>query len=223
MSRIIEFKFLRHGPVFNPQQLWYGRDVDHDLTSAPVVELFNHLAQTLPSDPDTSRWLTSDYPRAIGLAQKTLDAVSRDVKPQLTIDRHFIEQQYGIMEGMSGLVAKKDPRLSGYFSDMWGKPPPEGESMQMLQARVGGRLDELVKTMPDHVKNIVVFAHGGVNMAAFAHATGQKMIDVFKSRKGSITPSFSYMSNLKLQFDRDQHKWLESFEYETGLPKHSPV
>lgn len=220
MASILKFHMVRHGPVFNPDQIWYGRDIPFDVTSPAIVAHFNHLAKILPSDPETSMWLSSDYPRAQALAEATLKSIPRSDIPELVLDQKFIEQQYGVMEGMAGLAAKKDPRLAEYFADMWGAPPQGGESMQMLQNRVGGRLDELSHITQDKVSDIVVFAHGGVNMAAFAHATGQSMIDIFKSRKNSLAPSFSYASRLELHFDRDRGKWLEAFEYDTGLPKH---
>lgn len=219
MSNVLKFHMVRHGPVSNPNGLWYGRDIEFDLTSPSVVEHFNHLACILPANPETSIWIASEYPRARCLAEEILNAVPQKPAPQLILDKNFIEQQYGMMEGMLGQDARNDPRLASYFADMWNAPPPDGESMSMLQNRVGGRMDHLSVTLPDHITDVVVVAHGGVNMAAFSHATGQRMIDVFKARKGGMTPSFSYASRLELHFDRADKKWSDAFEYDTGLPK----
>lgn len=219
MSDIVTFHLGRHTEVFNPNQIWYGREIPFDLTSPAVVQRFNHLAGVLPSNPETSLWVSSDYPRAEETAKAVLRAIPREHVPELVIDTNFIEQQYGAMEGMVGRAAKEDPRFAGYFADMWNNAPPDGESMKMLQARVGGRMDEMCESLPPSIHHVVVFAHGGVNMAAFAHATGQKMIDVFQSRKGPVVPSFSYLSRLEISYDRAQKKWLDVFEYETGLPK----
>lgn len=211
---------VRHGPVFNPDGVWYGRDIEFDLTSPSVVAHFNHLARILPTKPETTIWIASEYPRARCLAEEILNAVPQKPAPQLILDKNFIEQQYGMLEGVRGADAKHDPRFSAYFSDTWNAPPPDGESMSMLQNRVGGRMDNLSVMLPAHITDVVVVAHGGVNIAAFAHATRQRMIDVFKARKGGMMPSFSYASRLELHFDREGGKWADAFEYDTGLPKH---
>ncbi|MEK7800937.1 MAG: hypothetical protein AAB276_00645 [Pseudomonadota bacterium] len=56
-------------------------------------------------------------------------------------------------------------------------------------------------------------------MAAFAHASGQRMIDVFHDKKAEKTPSFSYVSTLELTYDRCQGVWRQGFDYQTGLRK----
>lgn len=219
MMDILTINMLRHGPVHNPQKIWYGRDVEFDLTSLHIVDHFNNLAKTLPTDPETTAWLSSDYPRSQTLARFLLKASGVPIPPELVIDLDFREQQYGVMTGMIGDEAKQDPRLTAYFTDMWQSPPQGGESLKMLQDRVGQGLDKLTQNLSPHIKNAVIVAHGGTNMAAFAHVTGQKMIDIFKSKKMAATPSFSYMSRLQLQYDRVNQKWLDAVEYTTGIPK----
>lgn len=223
MTNILTFHLVRHGPVFNPDQLWYGRDVDFDMTSDKVVAYFNHLAAVLPTDPKDTLILSSDYPRAHEMIRAVLKTVGSDPIPNIIIDPEFGEQKYGIMEGMKGADAKQHPQLVSYFADMWQNPPEGGESMQMLQKRIGARLDTIAETTPHTIKNVIVAGHGGGGMAAFAHATGQRMIDVFRERSGENVPSFSYMSRLELKYDRNDHKWLSAYEYHSGLPKQSLV
>ena len=223
MTNIITFELIRHTEVSNPNQIWYGREIEFDVTSSEAVQRFNHLAGVLPCDPDSTLWLSSDYPRAVETAKAVLRSIPKEHVPEILLDRNFIEQQYGMMEGMVGRAAKEDPRFAQYFADMWKNAPPDGESMEMVQSRVGARLDHLCETLSPSIHHVVVFAHGGVNMAAFAHATGQRMIDVFQSRKGSVVPSFSYVSRLGISYDRAQKKWLDAVEYETGIPKRQLV
>lgn len=219
MTDILTFYMVRHAEVFNPDRIWYGREIPYDVTSERALQRFNRLAQILPTDPANTIWLSSDYPRAIATAKGILNAVTHDNVPEIILDRRFVEQQYGIMEGMIGSEAIKHPELVPYFEDLWNNAPPGGESMQMFQGRVGRALNEVIDATASHIQNIVINAHGGTNMAAWVHAKGQKMSDVFKARGKDMVPSFSFISSLKLSYDRNAGKWLEAVEYESGLPK----
>ena len=224
MSNILKFHMVRHGPVFNPDQIWYGRDVQFDVISPEVIAFFERLAVVLPSDPDKCQWYASDYQRARAMGEAILNATQRSYVPLLTIDKEFGEQKYGMMEGMKGDEAKHHPQLTPYFQDMWNNAPPDGESLSMLQNRVARRIDYIAETAPDYVEDIVVAGHGGETMAACAHAMGRRMIDVFNERRLKIGPSYSYMSRLELQYDRTNKAWMTAFEYDTGIPKnHHPV
>lgn len=219
MSDIIKFHFIRHGPVINPDQIWYGEDVEFDLTSPEIVNHLHRLAAFLPTDPKKAIWVASRYPRSHALAEAILKATGKSDLPRFMINEKFIEQQYGMMEGMRGKEARNHPDLAAYFNDMWNNAPPGGESMSMLQDRVGGEMDYLAEDMSDDIEDIVVVAHGGVNMAAFSHAIKRRMIDVFNERRLKLGPSFSYISRLELHYNRRIKEWVDVFEYETGLPK----
>lgn len=219
MSNILRFHLIRHVPVLNPHGVWYGRDVEFDTTSVYVAAYFNQLAATLPHDLGTSLWVTSPYPRAEQTAQGVMDCLPHQEAPPLHINVDFVEQQYGVMEGRRHKDIKDDPRVVPYLQDMWGTPPEGGESMKMLQSRIGGALNDYAVQLPAQIKDVVIFAHGGVIMAAFAHATGQRMIDVFHDKKAAKTPSFSYVSTLELVYDRSQGTWQHDFDYQTGIRK----
>lgn len=223
MTNILTFHMVRHGPVHNPDKIWYGRDVEFDLKSLAVVRRFNHLAMMLPTDPHSALWYSSDYPRAHEMCKSILKATGKTDLPDIVVNPNFGEQRYGLMEGMRGHDAKDHPELKPYFQDMWTNAPPGGESMQMLQRRVGEELDKVAGQAPAHIQHIVITGHGGENMAAFAHATGQNMIDVFLAKKLDVRPSFSYMSLLVLEYNRDEQKWTGGYEYETGLPRPVPI
>ncbi|MDD3020832.1 MAG: histidine phosphatase family protein [Alphaproteobacteria bacterium] len=221
MSSIIRVHLVRHVPVINLGQIWYGRDIPFDTTSDRVKSYFNQLAQALPHDPGKSLWLSSPYPRAVATAEGVISAIKHQENCALALhqDEGFIEQQYGVMEDMKHEEVKQCAGAADYLSDMWNKPPQDGESMQMLQNRVADSLDRIRKTAPEGCEDAVVFTHGGVIMAAYAHARGKRMIDVFKDKKSSLTPSFSYISCLTISADRKSGQWTWNDQYLKGIGK----
>lgn len=218
--RSLNIHLIRHVPVINPYKIWYGATIDYDDSSESIVEYFQMLADTLPTNPDTTLWLSSPYPRAKATANGVLNKIGAERKPTISLCDAFIEQQYGVMTGKRHEEIVNDPTVSGYLNDMWGTAPKDGESLKMLQMRVGTTLDNLAESTPPHITDIVIFSHGGVAMAAFSHATGQRMIDVFKNRKldktAGLTPSFSYQSNLCLPWSNGV--W-DKPVYTSGLSK----
>jgi len=198
----IRFHLIRHVPDINPNQVCYGETIENDDKSPRIQEYFRALAQNLPHDADTTIWQSSPYPRALATANGVLRELDTSQKPKLILNDCFVEQQYGIMTGKRHHEIVNDPRVMAYLNDMWDTAPEDGESLSMFQRRIGGGLDYLVETTPPHIKDVVIFSHGGVAMAAFSHATGQRMIDVFKKRKQDnkvdFIPSFSYQSSLIL-------------------------
>lgn len=217
-ERKIQFHLIRHVPVINPKKIWYGRDIEHDATSTNVIRFFEILSQTLPSDPQNTIWMSSPYPRAKATGDGVLNAINTLPKPKIILCDAFIEQQYGIMTGKRHDEIADDPDAAAYLNDMWATAPNGGESLKMLQIRIGNELDSLVKTTPSHITDIVIFSHGGVAMAAFSHATGQRMIDIFKQRETPLTPSFSYQSTLTLPWSNGQ--W-QTPRYLSGIRKKS--
>ena len=204
LSRDIKIHFVRHVPVINPNQIWYGETIDYDDKSPRVKKFLKALAQILPHVVNTTLWLSSTYPRAIATGEGVLNELDTPQKPILILNNNFIEQQYGIMTGRRHEEIANDPRVTAYMNDMWNTAPEGGESLSMLQFRVGNEIDNLVEKTPPYIEDVVVFSHGGVAMAAFSHATRQRMIDVFTKRKNNdvvdFTPSFSYQSSLTLSW-----------------------
>lgn len=218
MKQQCRIHFVRHVPVDNPDKIWYGRDVAYDIKSDRVKGQFNHLAGLLPTNPKTTRFLASPYPRAHDTGKMVIEHLSRTDKPTLEIDEEFIEQRYGVMEGLRHEQALQCEGAQAYLADLWNAPPEGGESMAMLQTRVKSRMDVLAC---GEATDYVVFTHGGVMMAAFAVATGQRMIDTFKDRKEALVPSFSYMSYLVVEKEQGQGGWALSASqpYQRGLSR----
>jgi broad specificity phosphatase PhoE len=201
-SRDLTIYLVRHVPVINPNQIWYGETIEYDDKSPRIKKYFKALAQNLPHNVDTTIWQSSPYPRALATANGVLSELDATQRPILILNDCFVEQQYGIMTGKRHQEIANDPRVMAYMNDMWDTAPEDGESLSMFQQRIGGGLDNLVETTPPHIENVVIFSHGGVAMASFSHVTKQRMIDVFKKRKQrdeiDFIPSFSYQSSLTL-------------------------
>jgi len=210
---------VRHVPVSNPDGIWYGRDVDLAPTTPQLESLFNRLAAELPTAPDKTIWISSPYQRAMHTAQSVSDKIPARDKPEIEIDDGFVEQQYGVMEGLPHQEAPLLPSVARYLQDTWNNCMEGGESMSIFQNRVAKALESLKERASIENKDAVVFTHGGVIMAAYAHVTGQRMSDIFKQRKEKLAPSISFVSRLDLTFEQEQAAWNTPPAYETGIPK----
>lgn len=210
---------VRHVPVSNPDRIWYGRDVDLAPTTPELENFFNYLAQTLPHSRAKVIWKSSPYPRALHTGESILQRLLTEEKPEIEIDDGFVEQQYGVMEGLPHQEALRLPSVAAYLQDVWTRSMEGGESMSVFQLRVANALERLKERASIENKDAVVFTHGGVMMAAYAHVTGQRMSDIFKQRKEKLAPSISFVSRLNLAFGEGQRGWKIPPVYETGLPK----
>ncbi|MDY0029783.1 MAG: histidine phosphatase family protein [Pseudobdellovibrionaceae bacterium] len=210
---------VRHVPVSNPDRIWYGRDVKLAPSTPELETLFNYLAQTLPQGPEKVIWTSSPYPRALHTAWSVADRILSQKKPAIEIDEVFVEQQYGVMEGLPHQRAMSLPSVAAYLQDTWNNSMEGGESMSVFQMRVARALESLKERTLKEKKDAVVFTHGGVLMAAYAYVTGQKMSDILKQRKGALAPSISFVSRLTLCTVEGRAGWKIPPVYETGIPK----
>ncbi len=86
--------------------------------------------------------------------------------PDATVDDRLREMNMGAWE-MQRYDEIRDEALQKWYADYMHLPATDGESFPMLRRRVGCFLDELRALTYRHV---VVFAHGGVIVAAGLHA-----------------------------------------------------
>ena len=150
---------VRHGPT-HEKNLVGWRDVPADLSDQGLIDRVHNY---LPQDAIV---VASDLLRA----RTTADAIGKN-RLRLPDDPALREFNFGLWDGMTFQdVADKDPDLSRKF---WEEPgdlaPPEGESWNMVAARVTQALDRLTRAYPN--KDIIVVAHIGVIMTQIQRAT----------------------------------------------------
>lgn len=158
-----ELLVVRHTSVDVPQGVCYGgSDVGLQATfpeeARLVQEKLSHYTPDLV--------LSSPLSRATKLAN---EIGYRDV---ITDDR-LREQHFGAWE-MQKFDEIDDPQLLKWFEDYVYERPTDGESFADVVKRVGQLIDELREGSQ---QKILIFAHGGIQMAVGAYLGLYEMIE----------------------------------------------
>lgn len=155
MSRL---HLVRHGPTHAKAMVGWT-DVPADLSDTAYLErLANHL-------PGNAVVISSDLTRAAA----TADAIQRD-RPRLPHDPDLREINFGAweMRRFADIDAEDPARIRAYWQTPGDTAPPDGESWNMVCARVNRAVDRLITTHPDH--DIVIVAHFGVILTQLQRA-----------------------------------------------------
>lgn len=164
------------------------RDIPADLSDKAALE---RLAEYLP---DRAKFISSDLQRA----SATADAIQNG-RPRMPHDTALREMNYGDWDGLLfDEIAKQDPIASRKF---WEQPgsfaPPNGESWDMLSARINGAVDTLANS---HKGDIVVVAHFGVILTALQRAGGM-------DAKSAFSFKIDNLSVTRLDYLHDAKAW----------------
>lgn len=150
-----ELWVVRHTSVDVPQGVCYGgTDVALQSTFAEEAELVRQKLEGYAPD----RVLSSPLSRATRLA----NAVGYT---GVDTDERLREQHFGAWE-MLPYDEIKDPQLLRWYEDYVYEQPTGGESFAEVVSRVGTLLEELKGS---HHQKILIFAHGGIQMAVGAY------------------------------------------------------
>ncbi|MBV9655114.1 MAG: histidine phosphatase family protein [Acetobacteraceae bacterium] len=159
---------IRHGIVEeNARAVLYGT-MDVPLCETSLVNeapIYRALACRLPRE---AAWRVTPLSRT----RRTAEAIFAAGYPAapLAAEPALSEQALGEWQGLRH--AELPPRLTLAAHAFWPlggeERPPGGESMADVIERVGGRMEELARALPE--QDIVVVSHGGAIRAAVAHA-----------------------------------------------------
>lgn len=117
------------------------------------------------------------YSSPLSRAKRLASAVGY---PEATIDIRLREQHFGDWE-MKRYDDITDPQLERWYRDYVYERPTNGESFAQVVERVGAFIEMLRSS---HHSQILVFAHGGVQMAIGAYLGLYNMIDAPKYLQG---------------------------------------
>jgi len=129
---------------------------DPDLTSKGLMqaqEIAEHLRQKKIDYAFTSH---------LKRARKTLEVVleSHPDVPVL-VDDHLIERCYGLLQGESKIeVAKEKPEWFAKMHRGYDFPPPEGESLKMVEKRTDPFVVRLKRWLRGNSGNVAISCHG---------------------------------------------------------------
>lgn len=153
MAKIFVF---RHGETFaNANHIFTGFS-NSDLTPKGIEEA-REIAEKLKDEP-----VTKAYQSDLTRSQETLKIVLEKYHPNITpiTDARIKERDYGDLTGLSkDEIEAKDPQQYKLWHRSYDVPPPNGESIQMVEKRVNPFIQELVASLkPDDV--VFISAHG---------------------------------------------------------------
>lgn len=143
--------FLRHTTPDVVKGMCYGRT---DLGLALTFE--DEFARVLDGLPDFGAIVCSPLVRCRTLAERVGQAAKREVR----VLQGLTEMDFGAWEMVPWSDIPRE-QLDVWAEDFMGARPHGGESVQMLQDRVGGTLDDLPE-------DTLVVTHSGVIRAAAA-------------------------------------------------------
>lgn len=95
-------------------------------------------------------------------ARKTLEVVLEDhADVPVFIDDHLIERCYGLLQGESKIeVAKEKPEWFAKVHRGYDFPPPEGESLKMVEKRTEPFVVQLERWLQGNSGNVAISCHG---------------------------------------------------------------
>ena len=153
MARIFIF---RHGETFDNKNRTFSGFRNTDLTPEGIEEA-KKIGEDLKNEKVTKAY-QSDLIRSKHTLELVLDGYHSGV--DVITDPRIKERDYGNLTGLNkDEVEKKDPKNFELWHRSYDVPPPNGESIEMVEKRV---LDFLNDALPSWKKDDVIFisAHG---------------------------------------------------------------
>jgi len=116
-------------------------------------------------------------------ARETAEIAARESAATIEIDPSWREIDFGDWDGLARDALAADARLAAFYADPAANPPPNGETMAEVHARVAGALDRLAgRDGP-----ILVAAHGGSIRMALSILLGLPLERIWAIRIGQGT------------------------------------
>ena len=163
MSTETHWWWIRPAPVIDHGGRIYGqRDIACDTSDTAAM---SWLAAALPED---AVWVTSPLRRAIDTVAAIVAAGLE--APEPIIERDLAEQNFGDWQGLAWdeLRAAGKPDYDAFWDDPGNTPPPGGESLAQVIARVSTVIEH--RTVEHAGRDIVAVTHGGTIRSALALA-----------------------------------------------------
>lgn len=150
---------------------------DSELTSKGLIQSQEIAEQLRGEDIDYA--FTSHLRRA----RKTLEIVLETHKAvQVFTDDRLIERCYGLLQGKSKRkVERERPEWFAQVHRGYDFPPPEGESLKMVENRTLSFLAQLKEWLPRNPGNVAISCHGNSLRPirrAFEHLSLRQMLEL---------------------------------------------
>lgn len=174
---IVKLFVFRHAETTDNAQMLFSGWRDPGLTAKGFEEACEVADQL--RDEAISYAFTSHLTRA----RTTLDVVLRSHPPiPVFVDDRLIERCYGTLQGQSKIqVSQERPEWFAKIHRGYEYPPPEGESLQMVERRTIPFIRSLRKWLEPKPGNIALACHGNSMRPIrriFEHLTLQQMLQI---------------------------------------------
>jgi alpha-ribazole phosphatase len=148
---VTRIDFLRHGKTEAGDRL-LGR------TDAPLSAEGRDAVARQIAGRAWSAIIASPLNRARESANMAGTVAMADGTPPLEIDDAWREIDFGEWDGRTHADLAADPRRADFYRDPDAHPPPQGETMDAVRARIGPALERLAARGPGP---LLVVTHGG--------------------------------------------------------------
>ncbi len=180
---------FRHGQTFDNKEKIFSGFRDVDLTPEGIEEA-KGIGEELKSGK-----VTKAYQSDLIRSQHTLELVLNNWHENVEIitDARIKERDYGDLTGKSKVeVEKQNPEQYKLWHRSYDTPPPNGESIKMVEKRVLSFLDDV---LPTFAKDDVVFISTSANALRpmrkyFEHLSNDEMCS-FEHTPGKV---YSYVT-----------------------------
>jgi 2,3-bisphosphoglycerate-dependent phosphoglycerate mutase len=154
---VAKIYIFRHGQTTDNKSHTFSGFRDPDLTPEGIDEA-KKIGEQL-KDVAVNKAYTSDQIRSKRTLELVLDGYHKNVA--IVTDARIKERSYGDLMGQNkDEIAKKDPENYALWHRSYSIPPPNGESIEMVEKRVMSFLNEFVPTWK---KDDVIFISGHGN------------------------------------------------------------
>ena len=151
-----EIYVFRHGETYDNLRRIFSGWRDSKLTPKGIAQA--EKLRKILKGKDIDLCLVSRLSRSKDTARIALKD-HLDVKFQT--DDRIIERCYGNLQGKSKLkMMREKPKLAIKYRRSYDFPPPNGESLKMVEKRVFPFCKELTSRVKKHNINVVISAHG---------------------------------------------------------------
>jgi 2,3-bisphosphoglycerate-dependent phosphoglycerate mutase len=195
MMKVTVFVF-RHSESFDNSQDLFSGWSDPDLTLTGLSQA-KEIAQQLKS-------YRIDYAFTSHLqrAKKTLQIVLKEHPPiPVFIDDRLIERCYGLLQGKNkSETEKKNPEWYAKIHRGYDFPPPEGESIRMVEKRINSFFNQLTIWLEKNSGNVAISCHGNSIrpiMRFFEHLSIEQMLKLEAPHNTALIYELNFASNIK--------------------------
>jgi 2,3-bisphosphoglycerate-dependent phosphoglycerate mutase len=182
---------FRHAETTDNARMIFSGWRDPILTAKGVLQA-HEVAEQLRSE--TIQYAFTSHLRR---ARRTLEIVLQDHPGvPVFVDDRLIERCYGVLQGQSKRrVARENPEWFATIHRGYEVPPPEGESLQMVEERTLPFLQQLKEWLQANPGNVAISGHGNSMRPirrVFENLSIRQMLQIENPQDKALTYALQY-------------------------------